>query len=262
MRGPEVFGGYEDDPAANVRAFVDGWFRTGDLGYVDRDGYLFIVGRVKELINRGGFKVSPSAVDVAVMRHPEVVDAATFARAARDARRRRGHGGRGARAGARDGASSCATSRSSISRHSWSRARSCWCRHLPRTPAGKLQRAELAMHAEAAPARGVLAATRPSRRAGGRLVADVLGIDGVGAFDNFFELGGDSLRGAQLVNRLNSELGSNLVVANLFKRPTVAEFAAELAGITADRRQSGLPSIEPRQRSVYRPDSGSTETLT
>ena len=79
MRGPEVFAGYENDPAANRQAFFDGWFRTGDLGYVDRDGFLFIVGRAKELINRGGFKVSPSAVDAALMRHPDVADAVTFA---------------------------------------------------------------------------------------------------------------------------------------------------------------------------------------
>src|SRR5439155_12283182 len=73
------FGGYEDNPEANREAFRNGWFRTGDLGYVDRDGYLFIVGRVKELINRGGFKVPPSTVDAALLRHPAVRDAATFA---------------------------------------------------------------------------------------------------------------------------------------------------------------------------------------
>ena len=66
-------------------AFRDGWFRTGDLGYVDQDGYLFIVGRVKELINRGGFKVSPSAVDAALLRHPAVCDAGTLRGAASDA---------------------------------------------------------------------------------------------------------------------------------------------------------------------------------
>ena len=78
VRGAAVFGGYEDNPEANREAFHDGWFRTGDLGYVDRDGYLFIVGRVKEIINRGGTKVSPTAVDAVLLGHPAVRDAGTF----------------------------------------------------------------------------------------------------------------------------------------------------------------------------------------
>src|SRR5262249_12874149 len=71
--------GYEDDPEANQLAFHQGWFRTGDLGYLDEDNYLYIVGRVKEFINRGGTKVSPVAVDFALREHPQVSEAATFA---------------------------------------------------------------------------------------------------------------------------------------------------------------------------------------
>ncbi|TMH62281.1 MAG: hypothetical protein E6H55_08705, partial [Betaproteobacteria bacterium] len=78
VRGCEVFGGYEDDPEANALAFHDGWFRTGDLGYLDGDGYIYLTGRMKEAINRGGFKVSPTAVDAALMQHSQVADAATF----------------------------------------------------------------------------------------------------------------------------------------------------------------------------------------
>jgi len=78
IRGPGIRP-YEDDPEANREAFRDGWFRTGDLGYFDEDGYLYLTGRVKELINRGGLKVSPHEVDAALMRHPDVAEAATFA---------------------------------------------------------------------------------------------------------------------------------------------------------------------------------------
>ena len=59
-------------------AFRDGWFRTGDLGYLDGDGYLFIVGRIKDIINRGGQKVAPAEVEQALLGHPDVVDAAAF----------------------------------------------------------------------------------------------------------------------------------------------------------------------------------------
>src|SRR6185437_3737740 len=78
VRGPQVFEGYEDDPDANRQAFVGGWFRTGDLGYLEPDGYLHVTGRLKEIINRGGFKVPPAEVDAVLMRHPAVQDAATF----------------------------------------------------------------------------------------------------------------------------------------------------------------------------------------
>ena len=78
VRSPILFEGYENDPAANEEAFVDGWFRTGDEGFLDEDGYLTLTGRIKEMINRGGEKVSPAEVDAALMGHPDVREAATF----------------------------------------------------------------------------------------------------------------------------------------------------------------------------------------
>jgi acyl-CoA synthetase (AMP-forming)/AMP-acid ligase II len=78
LRGPTITRGYDNDAAATLDAFRDGWFRTGDLGYLDRDGYLFIVGRIKEVINRGGQKVAPGEVEEALLSHPDVVDAAAF----------------------------------------------------------------------------------------------------------------------------------------------------------------------------------------
>ena len=65
-------------PPRTASAFRDGWFRTGDLGYLDADGYLFIVGRIKEIINRGGQKVAPAEVEQALLSHPDVVEAAAF----------------------------------------------------------------------------------------------------------------------------------------------------------------------------------------
>jgi acyl-CoA synthetase (AMP-forming)/AMP-acid ligase II len=80
IRGEAVFPGYLDDPAANAALFLPGgWFRTGDLGHLDADGYLYLRGRSHELINRGGEKIAPAEVDDALLRHPAVAEAAVFA---------------------------------------------------------------------------------------------------------------------------------------------------------------------------------------
>ena len=79
IKGPTVIDGYENNPEANAAAFTEGWFRTGDEGFLDDDGYLFLTGRLKEQINRGGEKVSPLEVDEALLRHPAVAQAVTFA---------------------------------------------------------------------------------------------------------------------------------------------------------------------------------------
>ena len=80
VRGPKVFAGYLDDPEANAAAFTgDGWFRTGDIGFRDQDGFLYLTGRLSEVINRGGTKISPGEVDAALGAHPAVKEAAAFA---------------------------------------------------------------------------------------------------------------------------------------------------------------------------------------
>ena len=80
IRGASVTAGYEANPEANAAAFTAaGWFRTGDEGYLDEDGYLFLTGRLKELINRGGEKVAPREVEEVILRHPAVRQAVCFA---------------------------------------------------------------------------------------------------------------------------------------------------------------------------------------
>jgi acyl-CoA synthetase (AMP-forming)/AMP-acid ligase II len=78
-RGPNVTKGYENNPEANETAFAHGWFHTGDQGYMDEDGYLKITGRLKEIINRGGEKISPAEIDEALIDHPAVQQALAFA---------------------------------------------------------------------------------------------------------------------------------------------------------------------------------------
>jgi acyl-CoA synthetase (AMP-forming)/AMP-acid ligase II len=79
IRGPNVMHEYENNPKANADAFYDGWFRTGDQGVMDEDGYVAITGRLKEIINRGGEKISPREVDEIIMEHPAVHQCVTFA---------------------------------------------------------------------------------------------------------------------------------------------------------------------------------------
>jgi len=78
IRGANVTSGYENNTKANAEAFIDGWFRTGDQGVMDADGYLSITGRLKEIINRGGEKISPREVDEILMDHPAVAQVVCF----------------------------------------------------------------------------------------------------------------------------------------------------------------------------------------
>ncbi|MGC2191356.1 MAG: acyl--CoA ligase [Candidatus Dormiibacterota bacterium] len=78
IRGANVIDGYESNPEANAASFTNGWFRTGDLGVLDLDGYLTLSGRLKELINRGGEKISPLEVDAVLESHPAVAEAVCF----------------------------------------------------------------------------------------------------------------------------------------------------------------------------------------
>ncbi|MDO9316396.1 MAG: acyl--CoA ligase [Burkholderiaceae bacterium] len=78
IRGPNVTAGYENNPNANAEGYVDGWFRTGDQGVQDAEGYLSITGRLKEIINRGGEKISPREVDEILMDHPAVAQVVCF----------------------------------------------------------------------------------------------------------------------------------------------------------------------------------------
>lgn len=78
IRGANVTAGYENNPKANAEGFVDGWFRTGDQGVMDEEGYLSITGRLKEIINRGGEKVSPREIDEILLDHVSVAQVVVF----------------------------------------------------------------------------------------------------------------------------------------------------------------------------------------
>lgn len=78
IQGPSVIDGYANNPEANAKSFTDGWFRTGDQGVLDREGYLSLIGRLKEMINRGGEKIAPREIDDVLLQHPAVAEAVAF----------------------------------------------------------------------------------------------------------------------------------------------------------------------------------------
>jgi acyl-CoA synthetase (AMP-forming)/AMP-acid ligase II len=78
IKGPNVVSGYENNPEANAKSYTDGWFRTGDQGFLDADSYLTLTGRLKELINRGGEKIGPREIDEVLLAHPAIAEAVAF----------------------------------------------------------------------------------------------------------------------------------------------------------------------------------------
>lgn len=78
IKGPNVVSGYENNPEANAKSYTNGWFRTGDQGILDAEGYLSLTGRIKELINRGGEKIGPREIDEVLLTHPKVAEAVAF----------------------------------------------------------------------------------------------------------------------------------------------------------------------------------------
>ena len=249
VRGPEVFDGYENDDEANRAAFRDGWFRTGDVGRIDRDGFVYVSGRYTDIINRGGMKIAPSEVEAALVQHPQVIEAAAFAIA---------HPTLG------QDLAAAVVLRDPVSEGELRRflraglatfkipTRIVDVAQLPRGASGKLARSELADL--------VAASVQPSSEPPigreetevARIFADVLKAPGVGRRDNFFDLGGDSLSATHVLAAVDAALGVSVQVEVLFDCPTVSEFAAAIgerkrSQCSASPRRTVLGKIERRR---------------
>ena len=227
VRGDCVFAGYEADGTIDRGAFRSGWFCTGDIGQIDQEGYLTLSGRIKDIINRGGEKVSPAEVDAVLLRHEAIVDAATFAVAHPSL-----HEDVVAAVVMQPGLSvSETTLRDHVSRHLAAYKiprRIIAVASIPKTPTGKLARATLAaVFAEK------LAETGPDQQETPLPMLDtllglwkiVLNRTDIGPNDNFFQAGGDSLSAVALLLHIEKTLQASLAVDDLARYPTASELA-------------------------------------
>lgn len=259
IRGENVTPGYLDNPAANQAAFTDGWFRTGDLGAFDQDGYLRITGRIKEMINRGGEKIAPREVDEALLAHPAVAQAIAFAipdpRLGEDV---------AAAVVLRDGMQATAQD---LRRFVSSRladfkipAQIVFVPEIPKGPTGKPQRIGLAQRLgietpplAAAPS-GVPAFEPPATAAEKAIAAiwsEVLRVEKISVHDDFLSLGGDSILAAQIAARLRDRLQLDLRVTDLLEAPTIRLLAQRLQ--SADHPQPSKALVPLRQSGSRRP---------
>lgn len=216
-----VMPGYENSPAANRQAFHDDWFRTGDQGYFDEDGYLYLTGRLKELINRGGEKIAPREVDETLKKHPAVVEAVTFAVP---------HPTLGEDIAAavilheRNGVTEPALRRFVAEHLAPYKVpnRIISVDQLPQGPTGKLQRLGLAQQLAEHLNPDFVAPRTALEQTMAELWGQVLGIDRIGVNDNFFSLGGNSLTATQVLTRLRQRLQADLALSAFFEVPTIA----------------------------------------
>jgi acyl-CoA synthetase (AMP-forming)/AMP-acid ligase II/acyl carrier protein len=232
IRGANVTRGYEKNPQANTEAFTHGWFRTGDQGTLDEEGYLFLTGRLKEIINRGGEKISPREIDEVLMDHPAVAQAVAFAlpdpRLGEDV---------AAAVVLRPGAKTTARE---LRRFAAGRlaefkvpSRVVILEEIPKGPTGKLQRIGLAEklgisgseEAVASERARFVAPRNPVEETVAALWREVLRVDQVGVNDRFFDLGGDSLLATMLLSRIRQSLQLEISLTEFFDAPTVAEQA-------------------------------------
>ncbi|BBM84605.1 non-ribosomal peptide synthetase [Candidatus Uabimicrobium amorphum] len=222
IKGNSVTNGYENNPQANSEAFVDSWFRTGDLGYLDQDRYLFINGRVKEIINRGGEKISPHEVDEVLLEFPHICQAVTFA----VPHKRLGEDvaaavivEKGFTVGEQQLRNFAFTKLAEFKVPS----QIIFVDKIPLGPTGKMQRIGLADKLENELKRPCVLPSAPLEKEIAKIWSEVLDVDNLSIHDNFFICGGDSLMGARVVNRINKQLQLQLPIEILFRYPTIQQ---------------------------------------
>ena len=250
IRGTNVTLGYANNPQANQKAFTNGWFRTGDQGYFDRDGYLFITGRLKEMINRGGEKIAPREVDEVLLAHPAVAQAISFGVP---------HATLGEDVAAAVILKEDATvTERELRRFAFSRlidykvpTQILLVDQIPKGPTGKLQRIGLAEKLADKLKSEFVAPSGPIEEALASIWAEVLGQERVGRFDNFFALGSNSLMATQVVARVQTAFDIELPLPTIFQEPRLKDQARVIEKIllaeTEELTESSFSSLVPIQ---------------
>lgn len=254
IRGANVFAGYEGDNEINAISFRDGWFLTGDLGYIDADGDLFLTGRIKQLINRGGEKISPTDVDNVLASHPAIAEVATFSVP---------HPTLGEDVAAAvvlrdpvDPSELRSFARSSLAAFKVPQ-RILIMEKLPRNPVGKIDRLALAQIALTTGSSGHAQITAP-RTSLEHLIANIwmqeLSLPLADIHQDFTDAGGDSLSLMRILLATEAALGCALSPELFAEKRTIFALAAHLAalgtsapGSIAEIEQRAATSLESIQ---------------
>jgi acyl-CoA synthetase (AMP-forming)/AMP-acid ligase II/acetyltransferase-like isoleucine patch superfamily enzyme/acyl carrier protein len=254
IRGPNVTDGYENNPKANQSSFTDGWFRTGDQGRFDSEGYLYLTGRLKEIINRGGEKIVPKEVDEILMQHPAVAQALAFAVP---------HPTLGEEVAAAVVLKKNAIA-SDVEIVKFVAVRLADFKvpkqllivnEIPKGPTGKPQRIglaskladQLALKREA----DFVGATNSLERQLSDIWKDLLKVDKVGVRDSFYALGGDSLALAVMMTAVEAHFHTDLPVERVLKSPTIETLAQFLQETSPSHQPAAeTPNQKPIRDSV------------
>lgn len=235
LRGPNVFAGYESDGSVDESSLVDGWFRTGDLGHLDENGELFVIGREKNMINRGGEKINPSEVEDALRKHPLVTDAAVFALP----HRRLGHivGAAVSTDSTLSTTDLLAFVASNLAPHKVP-AQVQILPELPRNEVGKIDRITLAAHATAITNGGSSTFRSPTEQLIAQIWSDELDEEKLSPTVPFTVAGGDSLSALRVV----AEVEKRFAVSGQSQALLRASTIRDMASIIESLRTSTIPT--------------------
>jgi len=243
IRGPNVTAGYAGNEEANAQSFSAGWFRTGDRGRMDGEGYLYITGRLKEMVNRGGENIAPREVDEVLLEHPAVAQAIAFA----VPHPTLGEDLAAAVVVKRD----AKVSEQSLRDYAFDRladfkvpSQVIFVDAIPKGPTGKQQRIGLADKLAAKLQAPFVAPRNRVEETLAKFWAKTLRLKKVSIHDNFFAMGGDSLQAHELFAQIEHSLGKKLPPTTLFHSPTIEQLAGTVSNGQCTTSQNALVPIQ------------------